>query len=236
MIRQIIQKIGKALNPKPSTIKIGSPYGGWIIPEKFLNKDSVVYCAGAGEDISFDMGVANTFGCKVYIFDPTPRSEEHFKKAIKSIQTNQFEEIPAELRTYYSIPEKVVNLLDFHLLGLWDKAEVLRFYSPKNKNHVSHSIDNLQETDDYFEAKVQDLRAIMKDLNHQKLDLLKVDIEGAEFEVIDFMIQNAIFPKVFCVEFHEKAGKNISDYSLKLQKSGYKILKTEGMDHTYYRF
>ena len=36
--------------------RLGTKYGGWILPKDIeLNEDSVVYSAGVGEDISFDM-------------------------------------------------------------------------------------------------------------------------------------------------------------------------------------
>ena len=41
--------------------KLGSSYGGWIIPVEYLNKKSICYVMGAGEDISFDFAVAKSY-------------------------------------------------------------------------------------------------------------------------------------------------------------------------------
>ena len=36
--------------------RLGTDYGGWIVPQNMhLSSDSVMYSAGVGEDISFDL-------------------------------------------------------------------------------------------------------------------------------------------------------------------------------------
>jgi len=97
--------------------KIGTEYAGWYIPLDYLNENSICYCAGVGEDISFDLGLMKKCNCKIYAFDPTPR-------AIKHVEETVTDELP----------------YIFNPIGLWDENRELKFYEPKNKNHVSHSI------------------------------------------------------------------------------------------------
>ena len=52
----------------------GSEYGGFYVLPKLLNKLSIVYSFGIGKDISFDKEIIRAFNCKVYGFDPTPKS------------------------------------------------------------------------------------------------------------------------------------------------------------------
>ncbi|GIS18490.1 MAG: hypothetical protein CM15mP120_04060 [Pseudomonadota bacterium] len=42
----------------------------------------------------------------------------------------------------------------------------------------------------------------MRDLGHDHLDVLKMDIEGAEYAVLDDMLQSNILPDQLLVEFH----------------------------------
>jgi hypothetical protein len=43
-----------ALVASTKLLRLGTTYGGWIIPvDAGLTADSICYCAGAGEDISF---------------------------------------------------------------------------------------------------------------------------------------------------------------------------------------
>ena len=43
----------------------------------------------------------------------------------------------------------------------------------------------------------------MKENGHSHLDLLKMDIEGAEFEVIDSIIEDQVPINILCIEFHK---------------------------------
>ena len=57
----------------------GTNYGGFYYPKNLdgLNESSIIYCIGAGEDISHDIMVANRLKSNVYIIDPTPRAIKH---------------------------------------------------------------------------------------------------------------------------------------------------------------
>ena len=49
---------------------------------------------------------------------------------------------------------------------------------------------------------VERVRTIMKRLLHEKIDLLKLDIEGAEYGVLRDMLDIGILPTQILVEFH----------------------------------
>jgi FkbM family methyltransferase len=160
--------------------RIGTRYGGWTIPAHLIDGNSVCYCVGCGEDISFDLGLIEQFQCQVFAFDPTPRAIEYVKTHTAG-------------NPHYH----------FSPLGLWDKADRLKFYVPSNPEHVSHSLLNLQKTAEYIEVPVQRLSSIMENNGHTRLDLLKLDIEGAEYKVLDSIIADEIGIGVLCVEFDE---------------------------------
>jgi hypothetical protein len=112
---------------------------------------------------------------------------------------------------------------------------VLRFYAPKDPAHVSHSLVNLQKTEAYIEVKVKTLRQLMDENGHQRLDLLKLDIEGAEYKVIDSLLADAIDVGVLCVEYDEwfnplDAGyrQRIAASVAKLGAAGYAMVRSHG--------
>ena len=113
-----------------------------------------------GEDITFDLGIIERFGCYVVAFDPTPRAIAHVA-----------EHAADEPR------------FTFRPVGLWSEDTSLRFFAPRDPAHVSHSAVNLQRTETYFEAEVRTLPTLMHELGHDRIDLLKLDIEGAEHGV-----------------------------------------------------
>jgi FkbM family methyltransferase len=46
--------------------------GKWVSDPQSLRTGTVVYCFGAGTEISFDAEMAGLYGCEVHCFDPTP--------------------------------------------------------------------------------------------------------------------------------------------------------------------
>jgi FkbM family methyltransferase len=169
--------------------RIGTRYGGWSIPANLINADSICYCVGCGEDISFDLGLSELFGCEVFAFDPTPRAIAHVKAHA------------ADNPRYH-----------FSSLGLWDKTDRLKFYAPSNPDHVSHSLLNLQKTSEYIDVPVERLSAIMQKNRHARLDLLKLDIEGAEYKVLDSIFADRLEIGILCVEFDEFWNRLDNDY------------------------
>lgn len=190
-----------------SKIRLGDVCS-WVIPDNLINRNSVIYSAGAGEDISFDVALVNRFGATIHIFDPTPRAMSHY-----------------ELQIYKPEIKSIATKLDFHAFGVWNECTKLKFYAPNNPSHVSHSILNLQKTKDYFEAEVKDLQSIMNDLGHTSIDLLKIDIEGAEYKVIQSIIDNNIEVKVICVEFDEAFNPMDANFKGRIRESINSLIK-----------
>jgi FkbM family methyltransferase len=142
-------------------VRLGSRYGGWVVPEAMLVPGAVCYCAGLGEDGSFDLELAVRYRCRVFVFDPTPRSIEYASRKLAGVSRLQFKPV-----------------------GLWSEARTMRFYAPRDTDHVSHSVMNLQRTADWFEAPCLGLRDLMTEWGHHRIDVLKLDIEGAEYAVL----------------------------------------------------
>ena len=219
--RYYFLKTSVAVRPIKSE-RIGSDYGGWAIPVGLLNKNSICYLAGVGEDISFDLGIANKYGCSAFLFDPTPRALVHYNQLTKAVAQNVA--MRYNNTEVYNTSAKAINCLSFVAKGLWGNKETLKFYKPVNDQHVSHSALNLHKTTDYFEAEADTVTAFMNQFGHKELDLLKLDIEGAEYKVLDSVLENKAKIKVICVEFDESHTPLDNDY-LKRIKAAIQQLK-----------
>ena len=61
-----------------------------------------------------------------------------------------------------------------------------------------------------------------------RIDLLKMDIEGAEYEVLEGLLQSEIQPRQLLVEFHhrfvEQGLERTYDIIARLRKTGYGII------------
>ena len=162
------------------SLYLGSSYGGYAVIPDLLSRESVVYSFGLGEDVSFDLAVIERFGCLVHGFDPTPRS----------IAWLNAQDLP--------------KALVVHAHGLAAFDGVSSFAPPTNPAHVSYSV--LDRPGQRVELPVKRLSTIRRELGHERIDLLKMDIEGAEFDVIDDLTNDALLPRQILVEFHHGRG------------------------------
>jgi FkbM family methyltransferase len=186
--------------------RFGTKYGGWTIPypDNDLNENSIIYSVGVGEDISFDIKLQSLYNCKIFLIDPTIKAKQHFLDCKKYFTDKTFRFSSNIQKDYYSeIENENPDLEKFTYidLGLWNKKDRLKFYKQNNENYVSRSLIDNFFSDKYDIVEVDSLKNIMEIYNHSKIDLLKLDIEGAEIVVLRDMIKNKIFPKYLCVEF-----------------------------------
>jgi FkbM family methyltransferase len=178
--------------------------GVWTVDPTLLTKDSTVYCVGVGEDISFDLGLISRFGCTVHAMDPTPRSIQYVRE----------QKPPEQFR--------------MHEWGLAARDGQVTFYPPENPRHVSHTFLARKETEHLaITVQVLSLGTIMNRLGHIKLDLLKIDIEGAEYEVIDDIVARNYPITQLLIEFHHRfpqvGNSKTVEAIRKLNDAGYKI-------------
>ena len=228
--------------------RFGTKYGGFYYPENLegLDKNSIIYCVGAGEDISHDIEIANKLNSKVYIFDPTPRAINHVNY-IKKVFNG--EEVPKgnkrfgggfpgylDLLLKNKIDSKNIIFYDY---GLYTENTEMKFYKPSNQNYVSHSLVLGMKSNNFMKVQVKKLKTIMQELNHTKIDLLKIDIEGCECEVLKQMIEEEIYPKYLSVDFDLGwTGEKIKDRkkcldTIAILKNYYNIIKSDGPDYSF---
>ena len=77
----------------------------------------------------------------------------------------------------------------------------VKFYKQTNASYVSQSLVENMFGQDYDIVRVDSIKNIMETQGHENIDLLKVDIEGAEIETINQMLDDKIYPKYVLVEF-----------------------------------
>ena len=75
--------------------------------------------------------------------------------------------------------------MNFHPLGIAARDGTADFTSPPDKARVSfsHSVKD-DRLDSYVRLPVRTLASIMRDFSHDRIDLLKLDVEGFEYEVL----------------------------------------------------
>lgn len=221
--------------------KLGTNYGGWYVPTNMnLNENSIVYSGGVGEDISFDILLQSKYNCNILLIDPTNKAIKHFDEVKKYYNSKQLFTGGIQ-QDYYS---KIANLkpdfnkFNYMSIGLWNKKEELKFYKQTNDNYVSQSLVENMFGSNYDIVEVNSIKNIMEENNHTHIDLLKLDIEGAEIETLNQMLDDKIYPTYVLVEFDLLLkNKDPNQDTNKLvnrmvNDENYKILKNDNLNIT----
>src|SRR5688572_23117678 len=192
----------------------GSLYGGWTLCPTGIGENSVIYSFGVGEDISFDCAVSHAFGCSVHAFDPTPKSLEWVSR------------------------QQLSSGFQFHPYGLAAYDGVANFRPPSDPRHVSYSmIDVPAVPGGAVSFPVRRLKTLLHELGHGAVDILKMDIEGAEYDALDDILRSRIDVRQILVEFHHRFDrtkvKRTRSSIEQLQNAGYFIFDVSPTGEEY---
>jgi FkbM family methyltransferase len=221
LLRTLRRRVRMALGREPAvhpdaavvSVELGESGASWRLSLEGLNAGSVVYSVGVGTDISFDRALIAATGASVQAFDPTPRSAGWIAK----------QSLPAGFH--------------FHPVGLYDRDGELSFFAPANPEHVSFSIAGAGRETAAVTLKVQCLATLMRGLGHARVDLLKMDIEGSEYAVIDDIVKSGYPIRQLLVEFHHwMPGFSIrqtEDAVKALRGAGYRLFAISDAGHEF---
>lgn len=159
----------------------GNLSGGWFVCPSALPARPVIYSLGVGFDLSFDESMLNCYaGAELHAFDPTPTSIE------------------------WIAGQRLDSRLHFHDYGVAGFDGEITLYAPDRSVRSYSIIERDKAIAQPVVVPVKRLVTIMKSLGHVAIDVLKMDIEGAEYGVIDDMLDNGIQPSQLLVEFHHR--------------------------------
>ena len=176
--RHKLRQIGIEPVPCDSATLYGGDHG-WVIDESSIDSESIIYSVGVGSNIDFDLELIDSLGVTIHAFDPTPRSVEWVKE------------------------QNLSNKFIFHPVGLAAENGFMNFYPPAKSSSTHFSpVDSYGNTDNEIKAPVKDIDTMASELGHKKIDLLKMDIEGAEYEVIKALPDSEVIINQILIEFH----------------------------------
>jgi len=160
-------------------------YPGWVIVPEVINADDVVYSVGICNDIAFELGIIEQHYVQLFAFDPTPYSVNWIEQ----------QALPSQFHFY---PWAAAgNNGSFYLYPRINKRGKV-----SEAMYTFHS--NKEQRDDGVRVDAYNIESMAKKLGHKNIDLLKMDIEGAEYEVFENLLSSTLRPKQILVEFHHR--------------------------------
>ena len=168
---------GLFCNKKIQT-KIVGEESNWIIVPALIGQGTRVLSGGAGRDISFEKELAERYGAKVAIFDPSPTGQSTFQRQLGG---------SLDIKAYP--------------IGLSGISGIVKFALPIDPSEGSFRISKDQDTQ-HASFDCCSLSDACRLADFSEIDLLKIDIEGFEYEVLENMMADEIRPAQIAVEFH----------------------------------
>jgi FkbM family methyltransferase len=165
--------------------------GNWTMLAAPLSTDSVVYSFGVGDNVAWDLAVIERWGAAVHAFDPTPASQAWVRKQ--------------------SLP----TCFKFHPWGLAAFDGELALYPPRKAGNTHYSQERRRRPWGRYLvpragdrspppvlAPVRRLQTTLAALGHPRIDVLKLDVEGSEFEAIPDILASGVEIDQLLVEIH----------------------------------
>jgi len=142
-----------------------------------LNSDSIVFDVG-GYSGDFSEAIIERYNCKIYIFEPHP---EYFSNCIERFSSY-----------------KNVTVLNY---GLADKDGE---FILSNQSDASSFINPNHTKTDGINCITRDFSSVLRELDVTNIDLMKINIEGGEFPLMEYIIScgKQAIVRQYQIQFH----------------------------------
>jgi FkbM family methyltransferase len=208
--------------------RLGTRYGGWWVDTRAVEPQPLLIDCGLGEDISFPAAFLQRFAdARVIGVDPNPRSLAYCRARCPA----GMEILPNALWT------RAGETLAFHMPRSQDKL-------PQGADGVSGSLDRSHqyvEGGERIEIQTVDLDALLARTGRTECDVLKLDIEGAEYELLDALIASGRIraARQVLIEFHHGVtGHSLADTQrivTQLGAAGLRLMHVESRNYIFRR-
>jgi FkbM family methyltransferase len=160
-------------------LELGSKYGGWIVPGELIGPGWTCYSVAAGGDVSFDMELIRRYGATVRAVEPVAGYVEEAIEACRD-------------EPRFSV----------HQAAITTSNGPIRMQVTHDEGSRSVSGAGLYESETFVELPGRTLPSLMAELGDDHIDLLKLDVEGGEYELIPTLDLRAMGVKIFAVQLH----------------------------------
>ena len=158
-----------------------------------LNKNSTVIDVGSSYEADFSLYMIERYGAKAFAVDPTLKHRPALNK-LSEKYNGRFEHISC-----------CISASD----------GVLVFFESKTNESGSIMTDHhnmIRDETISYEVNAMTLRSLLNHIGLDSVDMLKLDIEGAEYDLLDKINKEDILPfRQIFVEFHHHAVQRFTE-------------------------
>lgn len=149
-----------------------------------LNQDSIVFDLGGYHGL-FSKQIYNRYKCNIHTFEPIDYLYEICHQELKDLD---------KVKLYRKV--------------LGDKNDTVNFYVAGDASSIYMAWGQVKNENSY--AEMVPIDSYMADENIHEVDLLKMNIEGAEYYLLEYMIYKGILTKFknIQIQFHENSVDN----------------------------
>ena len=203
--------------PGADIVELGSRYGRWAVSTAGLSSGTTMVSFGLGQDISFEQALLGRAACSIHGFDPTPASVSY-------------------LQGLGPIPG-----LSLRATALAAFDGTLEFLLPPGEagDQVSASAAAAYAGTARVTVACLTLRSALRACGLAHADIVKMDIEGAEYEVLNQALDSSALDgtRQLMVEFHHFLPGLKADQTRqiigRLRQSGFRIGWVGRTNHEY---
>lgn len=185
----------------------------WRLVRGSLTAESKILSAGVGQSITFEEDIVRRHNSRIVLLDPS-------ETGIRTMQARA-----------------PCSRLAFRDIGLAGTSGVQYFGSPDLQEEGSFRKGTEHDGVSFRCVTVAD---VMREENFSALNLLKIDIEGFEYEVLDSLLRQHLAVEQICLELHTDKQITIQKtvfhaYAMiaRLYANGYRIVYNKAMDFTF---
>ncbi|MDR3414447.1 MAG: FkbM family methyltransferase [Formivibrio sp.] len=212
MFRRIKQLFIFPMSKKTSTVLLGSG-DQWEVQTDSLNADSFIVSAGVGHSITFEQDIIARYNTNIILFDPSPTG----------------------LKTIDNLSDR--KNIEFHPVGLAGKSGDVQFGLPDRAEEGSFRKGTGGDGPSFSCTTLLD---VMHTHGRSHIDLLKLDVEGFEYEIIQSVLDDNLDIRQICLEIHhnrvisiEQTIWDAASLIFRLFLRGYRIIYNKNMDFTF---
>ncbi len=208
-------------------VRLGSRYGGWWLDRGIVGADPLMVDCGLGQDISFDAAFLSRFAGAVFGIDPNPQSlawcRTHCPPGMHLLE-----------RAFWTSAGRT---LTFHL-----PREIVEL--PRGADGISGSLIGSHEYVSGGASRsvtTTDLAELLAQARRAECDVLKLDIEGAEYEVLADLAARGLLAKCrqVLVEFHHRVTHHTQQETDRVVAAvlaaGFRLVHVEGRNYSFRR-